>query len=121
MPEDYLSLPLPALWAAAVGLVLPVLLAVVNRRDWQPGTKAGVMLAAVGVSTVVTMLITGVFVPEDVRSWRAWLSSALVCFLTTTAVYRSVYKPSGVTDRIEAATSPAPKRALLEAEGGSDV
>ena len=117
---DFASMDLLTLWAAVVGGLLPLLLALVNRRTWSSGIKQGVMLVGVAIATVGTMVIGGKFLPDDLYSWRDWARVAFVVYLMTVAAYRANWKPSGVTDRLEVAQI-LPRRALPEnPEGGAE-
>lgn len=112
---DYQSLPLTELWAAFVGLILPLVIAVINRRAWSSGVKAMVAFACVLISTAITLLISGALIPGD-QTWRNWLAALLIVFLMTKVSYDAIWKPTSVTDRIENSVNVGThRRALPEA------
>lgn len=89
-----------AQWSAAVGVLTPLLVAVVNRSYWKPWVKALVAI----VSCVVTGFLTAWFNGE---LNAAGLSTAvLVVLLASMATYSQFWKPSGITTKIEEKTTP---------------
>lgn len=112
MTGDLWSLDLVQLWDIVLGILLPLVIAIVTRATWSSRLKTVVMLVFVLVTTVIAELFAGRLQQPD--GWRGLIASVLVVFLLTVTTYRHVYKPAGVTTRLEALTTPAPRRALTD-------
>lgn len=117
MTGDLWTLDLVQLWDLLLGVLLPLVIATVTRATWSSRTKTLIMLAFVFVTTVLAELFAGRLQQPD--GWRGLVASLIVVFLLTVATYRHVWKPIGAVEKIEAVTTPAPRRALpVEPAGG---
>jgi hypothetical protein len=96
------------LWAAALGYVLPLAIAVINQPRWSGAVKALFMLLVATADGLGSAYFNGEFGGKDI----------MTCILTAAVAigvaYRTVWRPSGIAPGIEAATStnarPAPVR-----------
>jgi len=96
------------LWAAVLGYVLPLAIAIVNQPRWSGAIKALFMIAVAVVDGLGTTYFNGEFTSKNI----------VTCILTAAVAigvaYHTVWKPSGIAPGIERATStnahPAPVR-----------
>lgn len=91
-----------AAWSSLVGLLLPLLVAVVQQAHWSAKVRTTVGVAACVVAAVGTAYFQGKL---DLHNF---VESALVIFTLAKVSYLSVWKPTGTTPAIEQATSPTP-------------
>lgn len=106
------------LWAAVSTLVLPLIIAVVQRPTWSDRARAVVAFVAVFVWTCLGVLYVGDGVPQSV-DYHTVMRLLLTNFLVSWATYSALYKPTGIAQRIEAMSSPnsvAQRELLAEAE-----
>ena len=106
-------------WQAVLGILLPLLVATVTQKQWKPGTKSAVMVILVALTTII-----GLFAEDNTHpvTLREWFITFCTVFVLTVTTYRHVWKPMGVSERIEekinvipsGASSPAPARAASE-------
>ena len=93
-------------WSALVGILLPLLVAVVEQQHYPSWLRSLIGDLACGFAAVVTAYLQGNL------DFHNWYSSAVVIFALAKTSYLAVWKPSTVAPRIEAATSnpltPAP-------------
>jgi hypothetical protein len=82
-------------WAAVVGFVLPVLVAIINREPWSPWLKAVIALLTSVAGGTVTALLAGQF------TGTTWLQAIGVSFAASQVFYMAWWKKSGITDWIE--------------------
>lgn len=90
--ESTLSMSNEALYLVACAMLLPWLLAVVNRRRWPPEAKVA---AAVLVSFVAAGLW---YLLREGWDTGQWVRASLVVVVLTAAIYR-LYKPA--LDKLE--------------------
>jgi hypothetical protein len=86
-----------------IGFFSPILISVITRPGWDPRLKTLVM---VGVSVVVGFL-TALF--SDQLNLEDVTSAILTTMVASITAYYGVFKPSGVSPKIELATSPERK------------
>lgn len=84
--------------AALVGTFLPLLIAVIQRQNWRNSIRVAVGVAACALAAVVTSYTKGQLNLHDLAT------SAFIIFTLTKTTYLSVWKPSGIAPKIEAAT-----------------
>lgn len=84
--------------SALIGSVLPLAIAAIQRESWSSAMKAVFAVAVCLIAATVTTLASGNFNSHD------WFSSAVAVFTLTGVTYRSVWKPTGVADTVEAKT-----------------
>lgn len=82
-------------WAAAVGFILPVLVAIINREPWASWIKAVIALATSVLGGTITALLAGQF------TGSSWLQAVGVAFAASQVFYMAWWKKSGITDWIE--------------------
>lgn len=87
------------LWSAFVGLVLPNVVSLVNQAHWPSWMKGAVAIAVSAVAAAITTDLQGGF------SGRSFATSFLVVVTATLATYRVFWKPTGISDKIEHATT----------------
>lgn len=102
---DYYSLTPAELWPLVAGILLPLLVATIKRREWQSGAKAGVLFGCTIVVTTVGELVTGRLTQP--HGWQAWTVSAMVVLLIAHTTWQALWRPSGIDDRVMDATSPS--------------
>jgi hypothetical protein len=106
------------LWAAVSTLVLPLIIALVQQPTWSDRVRAIVGFVAVFIWTALGVLYVGDGVPQRVV-YHTVMRLGLTNFLVSWATYSALYKPAGITQRIEAMSSPdsgAKRELLAEAE-----
>jgi hypothetical protein len=91
------------MWSLLVGVLLPPLVAVVNREHWMAAVKGlvtvGSSIAAGGVTAYLGGALTG----------GTWLHAALVVAVAAVGSYHAWWKPTDIAPAIEEATTPAGK------------
>lgn len=95
------------LWSVVVGVILPGLVAIVNRSAWVGWVKGLIalvssLLAAVGTAWLHGELTGASFTPGT------WLHSALFIVVATFGSYQVLWRPTGWGPAIERATEPGP-------------
>ncbi|MDP9145673.1 MAG: hypothetical protein M3N43_13455 [Actinomycetota bacterium] len=94
------QLPDLVLWSAAVGALLPPVVAIVNQPRWPSWLKGTVAVTASVAAGAVTATLSGQL------TGKSWLSSALIVVTLAIGSYEKFWKPSTIAPRIENATSP---------------
>ncbi|TGZ14759.1 hypothetical protein DV517_62420 [Streptomyces sp. S816] len=96
----------PELWAAALAVLLPPVIAVVNQPRWSSAVKGLFMLLVAGADGLGTAYF------NDSFHGRTIVSCILLAVVIIGATYHTLWKPSGIAPGIERATStggaPAP-------------
>lgn len=87
---------------AMAAVVLPPLIALINRRAWPAQLKGIVALAVCAAYTLLVLWLRG---PVD---WANWRDLLLVVAAGAFAAYRLWWQPSQIAPAIENATSPPP-------------
>jgi len=87
------------LWTLVVGFFLPPIIAVVQQRGWSSEVKSAFMFAVCLVVAGVTLFF------QNAVEWSDYPRALLLVFVSAQASYRGWWKPSGVTDKVESATS----------------
>jgi len=87
------------LWRILVGFLMPLVIAAINQRTWRSQIKAAVMFGASVVVAAITLFFQGGV------DWTDYPRAFLLIFTTAQLGYLAWWKPSGVTDAIETATS----------------
>lgn len=97
LPTQFASNYLLAL--GLVGSLIPAGIAVINQRDWSSEVKGAVAALCCVLAAAVLAYTQGVWDAGDV------LRSALIVFTLAQLLYATFWKPSGLADVIEHATS----------------
>lgn len=88
------------MWSLIVGFFMPPVQAVIQQTHWSSRVRAGVNFVACAVAGAGVAFFQGEF------TGRRFVESGLVVLVTTIAVYKGTWKPSGIAPAIEEATSP---------------
>lgn len=99
------------LWAAALGYVLPPVIAVVAQPRWS-GTVKGLLMLAVAV---LDGLGTAYF--NDQFGGKSIVTCMLTAAIAIGIAYHTVWKPSGIAPGIERATSTGGAPAAVPPQG----
>jgi len=94
----------PELWAAALAVVLPPVIAVVNQPRWSAMAKGIFMMLVATADGLGTAYF------NDSFHGRTIVSGILLSVIVIGATYHTLWKPSGIAPGIEAATSPRSAR-----------
>lgn len=97
-----------ASWALILGVLTPLLVALVQQPQWTARTRALVSLLASIVVGVLTVLANGV----DLTVWtgnkaQTLLGVIALVMVASNTAYKTLWKPTGVAPAIEHATSPS--------------
>lgn len=83
-----------------VGSLLPNLIAIIVQPRWRSETRGLVTFAVCVIAGLLIALVQG-----QIGSGQNVATSIVAVLLTSQILYGQLYHPSGITDRIEAATS----------------
>lgn len=95
-PRDFTDL---AMWNLLLGFLLPLVVAIVQQPKFSDPARALVTFVACVFAGAGTAYFEGSF------TGRGIVSSILLTLVVALTTHRNFWKPSGVTPRIEAATS----------------
>ncbi|MGW2920431.1 hypothetical protein ACWDBF_21570 [Streptomyces angustmyceticus] len=101
------------LWAAALGYLLPPVIAIVQQPRWTGAVKALLMLLV----AVVVGLGTAYF--NDQFTGKSIVTCMLTAAIAIGVAYHTVWRPSGIAPGIEAATSTGGRTAPAPAGPGA--
>ena len=90
-------------YAAVVGVLLPLLTAIVVQTHWADQVKA---IAQAALSFVAAVVITYTEGNLDGDHLRQLFMAFLIVFAPAIATYYGFYKPTGIAPSIERATTP---------------
>lgn len=93
-------------WALILGVLTPLIVAVVQQPKWTPKVRALVGLAAAVVIGFVSVLASG-----DLDDTQSLLGVIALVFVASSSAYKALWKPTGVARAIETTTSPGSTRA----------
>ncbi|MFE9127111.1 hypothetical protein ACFYOF_17100 [Streptomyces sp. NPDC007148] len=96
------------LWAAALGYVLPLAIAVVAQPRWTGAVKGLLMLVVAVLDGLGTAYFNGQFDGKPI------ITNILVAAVAIGIAYHTVWKPSGIAPGIEQATSTGGPRHAVE-------
>ncbi|QWY81935.1 membrane protein [Arthrobacter phage Sicarius2] len=88
-----------ALWSMLVGFFSPPVIAVIQQSRWSARAQSIVAFVFYLIVGAVTALLSGVFTTASL------VTAVLVIFVTAANSYRELWKKTGVTGKIETATS----------------
>ena len=88
------------MWSLVVGFFMPPVQAVIQQTNWSSRVRSGVNFLACLVAGAGVAFFQGDF------TGRRFVGSALLVLVTTIAVYKGTWKPTGIAPAIEEATSP---------------
>ncbi|MEW9874046.1 hypothetical protein [Arthrobacter sp. HS15c] len=98
--DALLNLDNATLWALAVGFFSPPVISTIQQSRWSQRTQALVAFGFYLLVAAVTAYVAGLFTTGDI------LRLALLVFLAAGTSYKTLWKPTGISPAIEAATSP---------------
>lgn len=84
--------------AALVGVVLPLIIAVIQKQHWRNAIRVAVAVFVCFVAAVITSYTKGTLNLHDLAT------SLFIIFTLTKTTYLGVWKPSGIAPAIESAT-----------------
>lgn len=87
------------LWAIAVGAISPLVIALVQQKQWPSHVKAIIMVVSVILIGLGNVYFNGQFDVKDMSH------SILLVFVGAITAYHGLWKPTGVAPAIESATS----------------
>jgi ABC-type uncharacterized transport system permease subunit len=88
------------MWNLIVGVLLPPLIALVQRPTLPTWARSLIAVAASGVAGFVTVWIAGEL------TGRSVITGVLITLVAAVATYESIWRKVGVTGKVEIATSP---------------
>ena len=88
--------------AVALAFFLPLLIAVIQQPRWNDATRALVALVTVFVWTLLAVVVLG---QGGGYAWQSALRLLLMVFLVSSVAYLALWRPAGVTQRIEDMTA----------------
>lgn len=97
--ENFLALDNASLWALAVGFFSPPIISLIQQSRWSARRQSVVAFAFYILVAAVTAYVTGLFNTPDI------LRLALLIFLAAGTSYKTLWKPTGISPAIEAATT----------------
>jgi amino acid transporter len=89
------------MWSLLIGAVLPPLLAVVQQPKWPDWLRALVTLLV-----CVVVGLGNVYLNGDLTHATSVVEAILLVLVAALSTYKGLWKPTGVADKIESATSP---------------
>lgn len=92
----------PAALGLIVGVLLPLLTSVVQNPRLTRPVRVLIAVGSAVLAATVTVIAAGQFDPGN------WLATVAAVLVAAQASFESIWKPSGVTDMIESATSKSP-------------
>lgn len=100
-----------ALWSMLVGFFSPLVIAIIQQSRWSARVQSVVAFAFYVLVGAVTAWLSGIF------NTVSLLTAVLLVFVTAANSYRELWKKTGVTGKIEAATSKGGDPADPDANG----
>ena len=97
-------------WSMILGLITPFVIAVVNNPAWNAATKRVVSVVISVLVGVMNLLVSGVALDWADYSLSGVLVNLALVIGSAQAAYALLWKPTGTTDKVEAATSPKDAR-----------
>lgn len=95
-----------ASWGALLGVFTPLLTSIVQRPTWSGPKRTVVGVVVAVLIGVLTCLADGTL--DQATTVLATVTVVVVASATT---YKTLWKPSGVVGKLEAATTPGPRHA----------
>jgi hypothetical protein len=90
-------------WELVAGFLLPILIDVIKQR-FPRSVQAITSFVVTGLVVLVTLLI------KDEFDWENFWPSLLKVFAVNITSYYGLWKPTGISERIEEATTIVPKK-----------
>lgn len=90
-----------ALYLLTSSIVAPFVTMLINRPTWSRGVRQGVAAVISIVAAVAVLMLTG-----GVDSLLQGATSVLMILGVSTVAYEAIWKPTGVAESVETATSP---------------
>lgn len=91
-----------AQWSALVGLLLPLLIAVVQQTHWSSPVRTIIGVLASVIASIVTPAV------YSNLNWHTWATSFITVFGAALITYKAVWVPLGAAPWIEKSTSVKP-------------
>jgi hypothetical protein len=87
------------LTSAFVGFIVPLVVSFVNQSHWKPQYKGVVAIAISALAAFITSWVAG-----DLHG-KSFATSFLIVLGATLSTYRIFWKPTGIADSVENATT----------------
>lgn len=87
-------------WSVILGVITPLLIAVVNRKTWSDQMRR---IAAIVVSVVVA--VGNLVFNGDITDWKNWVVNIALVAGAAQVLYATVFKPTGIADKVDQKTS----------------
>ncbi len=87
------------MWSGVVGFLLPLGISLILQQGWSDGAKSVVAFVCCLVAAAGTAYFSGNFDGTEV------LTALLIVFTLAQVTYRGIWRPTGVSPALEAATS----------------
>jgi len=87
------------LTSAFVGFIVPLIVSFVNQSHWKPQYKGIVAIAVSALAALITSWAAG-----DLHG-KSFATSFLIVLGATLTAYRIFWKPTGIADSVESATT----------------
>lgn len=97
-------------WTLVLGFFMPMLIAVIQQSQWQRDFKTFVAFMVCVAAAAVQMIVEGRF------SAAGFFPSVLALSALSTTFFHHFWKPLGLADKVEAATSSRTPREDVDAE-----
>jgi hypothetical protein len=97
---DWLNLSDPTSVVRIIGLLIPILTALVTKHVASQGLKSVVTLVLSAVTAAVAVLVSA----DGGFAWQAFVNAFINAFVPAIAIYYGLWKPTGVAGSVAAAT-----------------
>lgn len=94
-------------WAWLVGFIAPIIVSVISKQTWTSQRKRLVSVGVAIVLGVVTLIVQGAFSTLGEWTWQTPVTVIVLVVGASQAAYALLWKPTGVADKVEAATTSA--------------
>lgn len=98
---DWLSLSEPTNLVRLLGIVIPIVTALITKSSASSGLKSVVTTALSAVTATVVYVVAADGGGYD---WQGFLNAFLNTFIPAIVLYYGLYKPTGVTTRVNVST-----------------
>lgn len=94
-----------SLWAMVLGVITPFIVAFVSRPTWTPSQKRYLSVAVAAIVGAINLLVQGLL-GDFSWDFNSVVSNIVLVLGASQAAYSLLWKPTGVSDSVEKATSP---------------
>lgn len=97
---DWLSLSDPTNFVRLLGIAIPIVTALITKSTASSSLKSIVTTVLSAVTATAAYLIAA----DGSYDWQGFVNAFLNTFIPAIALYYGLYKPTGVTDRVNVST-----------------